>query len=117
MARAGSLRDSVRFERRGPAGNVGGVVKASWSPLCGPFRAEIKPLRGGETIQAARMAGRDQVLMSLHGCRALAEVTSDDRVVDARDPTRTWNIVAPPTNPDGRGQWIEITAERGGSDG
>ena len=37
--RSGDLRESVRFERRGGAANVGGVVKGGWAHLAGPFRA------------------------------------------------------------------------------
>jgi head-tail adaptor len=119
MFSAGELRDRVRFEVRDRASaNVGGVVRGkSWTPIPGEQRAKVKPLRGGEAVQAARLAGRDMVEIWLRGCDAVRAVTSDMRVVDARNAARTWNITAPPQNPDGRGQWYVITAEQGGSDG
>jgi head-tail adaptor len=118
MARAGLLRERVRFEAKGRSSNVGGVVRAQeWTPLCGPYWARIRPLNGGETAIAERVTGRQVYEVELRSCADLRAVTADCRIVDARDARRTFAIIAPSRNPDERNRVIVFTCEQGPPNG
>lgn len=113
---AHELRARVRFEKRGPSQNVAGVVKADWVTLIDSRRARLQPLRGGEETQADRLSGLSAHELVLRLDQALLAVTTDHRVVDARDPTKVYQIrwVG---DLEGRGRWLVMTLETGTGDG
>lgn len=113
---AGALRASVRFERRGPAANVGGVVKGGWLPLIARRSARLTPLDGGERDQAGLSKAIEQWELTVRMGSDVTGVTCGDRVVDRRDDRRTFDIAAILDRTE-RGRWLVMTLTRGAGDG
>lgn len=111
------LRERVRFEVRGAGSNVGGVVRTEWLPAVSDRRVRLLPLRGGEQVQADRAAGISIWVLDVPADRDVRVITEDMRVVDARNPARTWAIKSPPLDLEGRDRWRTMTLELGGVDG
>lgn len=106
----GQLREKVTFERRKPADDGYGNVQADWQSLW-QCAARIMPLRGGEAVLGQRLAGKQPVVITVRSASALKDLTTGDRVVDARKGT-VYNIGAI-SNPDEHGQYLEIVATAG----
>lgn len=82
---AGELRQRVRFERRAEQGDGYGNVRAGWVPLGIERQAALHPTRGGEEIQAGRLAGVASWDLWLRWDRRLATVVADEcRAVNVR---------------------------------
>jgi head-tail adaptor len=118
MRAAGKLRDRVRFQRRVTTDDGHGNEEAGWGDLTPPVvrACELRPTRGGETVQSGRLTGQalwDCWVRSDSGTR---DVRVGDRVVDARDERRTWNIRFI-GDMDGRNAWLLIQMETGVADG
>jgi hypothetical protein len=92
---AGDLRERVRFERRGLDAN---------GDALGPFAelftraASIIYMRGSETVMAQRLEGQQPVIVTVVNSRQIREVTTADRLVNARDGT-VYDIKAVPRDP------------------
>lgn len=112
---AGELRARVRFERRGAGENVGGVVKRAWATLIPTRAARLLPLQGGERVQGDRLAGISAWELTIRRTAETAELTTDDRVVDARDDRKAFAIRAI-LDLEARGRWIVLTLELGAED-
>lgn len=114
---AGELRHSVTFWRRGPAANVGGVVRADWSLLVPePRSARLLPVRGGEGVQADRIAGVSAWELVVRFDSQTRLVCTADQVIDRHDPTRVFDIRFA-EDLEGRGRWIVMQLEKGTGDG
>lgn len=94
MPSAGDLRDRVRFERRASAQNDIGGTSGDWEVLIDSRRANLLPTSTGrgETVLAQRLQGVAMFDLWVRSDRKTREVTTDDRVVDARDETRVFAI-------------------------
>lgn len=86
-------------------------VQDGWSEGAYTCRAYFRYLRGGEAVQAARLDGRQPVVMTIRRSSIADTITSDWKVRDARRGT-VYNISAPPVPTDDR-MWLEITATSG----
>jgi SPP1 family predicted phage head-tail adaptor len=108
---AGDLRERVSFQRRTTADDgFGNTVTGDWGDLwC--CAARIMPLRGGENIVARRLSGVQPVAITVRVAAALCDLTTDDRIVDARKGT-IYNIRSI-ANFDEHRQYLEILAEAG----
>lgn len=117
--RAAELRDKVRFERRSGKGNVGGVIKSGWVPAdgIGDRSARVVARMGGEGVLAARLTATQPCEITVRLDSGTRTVTTDHRVVDARDPTRVWAIKSIGEIEGGRDRWLNILCEAGGADG
>jgi head-tail adaptor len=73
-------------------------------------RAHFRYLRGGETVQAARLEGRQPVVVTIRTSALARTITSDWRMRDVRRG-QTFNIRS--IVPSDDRAWIEITAEKG----
>lgn len=73
--------------------------------------ANLRVLRGGETVQAGRLAGKQAVVVTIHKCRGSAPINTSWRARDARSG-EVYNIRSPKVLSDDR-QYYEITAESG----
>ncbi|WP_374832960.1 phage head closure protein [Paenochrobactrum pullorum] len=73
-------------------------------------RAHIRFLRGGETVQAARLTGKQPVVVTVRRSNNMASLTTDSQMKDARTGTE-YQIRA--IVPSESRQFIEITAESG----
>jgi head-tail adaptor len=110
-ATPGQLREHVAFERRTAQSDVyGNTVTTDWLELWS-CAARIQPIRGGEAINARRLSGVQPVAITVRICPALADLGTDDRVVDRRKGT-VYNIRSA-ANFDEHGQYLEVLAEAG----
>lgn len=73
-------------------------------------RAHIRFLRGGETVQAARLQGRQPVVVTVRRSSKTMQIDADTVMRDVRTGT-VYNIRAVVPTEDR--QFIEITAESG----
>lgn len=89
---AGELTERVRFERRAAADDGYGNTEGAWATLITSRAAKLRPTRGGEQTIAARLQGTAAWDLWVRFDGETSTVTTDDRVVDARDATRTFNI-------------------------
>lgn len=115
--RSAELRDKVSFERRAGTVNVGGVVKADWQALGVVRSARVVARMGGEGVMAARLTATQPFEITVRYDSGTRTITTDDRVVDARDPGRVWAIKSIGEVEGGRDRWLNLLCEAGGTDG
>lgn len=113
MTRAGDLRQRLAFQRRGTADDgygkdVGGAYETQFEE-----RAGLRPLRGTETIMAARLQGLQHYTVRVRQSARTRMISTAWRIVDARDATRVFAITSPPIDPDQKGLWLEMVAVEG----
>lgn len=123
---AGERRERVRFEKRAAAAGDGyGNSTGDWAVICPDRLVRLRPLRGGEGVQAARMTGTAQFELVVASDSLTRLVDSDCRVVDVRTlvddavvagTTRTFNVRFA-EDPEGDGVDILMQLEAGGVDG
>ncbi|MFD1199577.1 head-tail adaptor protein [Brucella gallinifaecis] len=105
---AGSLYEKITFSTitSVPDGHGG------FEPLPTSFtvRANIRYLRGGETVQAARLTGKQPVVVTVRRSSQTAALTTDDKMKDARTGNEYQIRAIVPTEDR---QFMEITAESG----
>lgn len=118
VQRIGDLRDRVRVERkvRLPVGNDvdwednddaweqeddawsaddgdgAGNYERGWRTLIESRSARIADTRGGEEVRAGRLAGVGSFDIWLRADVETKKITAGDRVIDARDGARIFNI-------------------------
>lgn len=109
---AGELRHNLRFERKTPGSNIGGVKTTGWEVLVDTRRAKVAPTRGGADVVAGRLAGKVVYDIWISNDGATRELTVADRAVD----NRTGEIYAlgSPIDPNQRRQWLLIQAVSNG---
>lgn len=111
---AGRLRERIRLEARGLVDDgMGGSVPGDEFETRLTAAANYLPLHGSETVQAARLQGRQPYVITVRQSAVTRQVTEAWRIVDDRDATKIFAITGPPTDPDGRGAWLEILAVLG----
>jgi head-tail adaptor len=113
---AGDLRQKVYFERRGEGSDGYGNPVQGWEPLGISRSASLHPTRGGEAVQADRFSGRVQWDCWVRSDSGTRSLQTGDRMVDERDPSRTFNIGFI-GDMDGGRVWLLIQAVSGGADG
>lgn len=90
---AGDLRHRVKFQRRPKTGGDGyGNREGAFADLGIERAASLTPMRGGEDVQAGRVTGRASWDCWVRSDSATRSITTSDRVVDARDPNRVFDI-------------------------
>ncbi|AXQ93202.1 head-tail adaptor protein [Cereibacter azotoformans] len=106
---AARLLDEVAFDAPIEIADGSGGTTADWGErlIC---RGSIRYLRGGETIQAARLAGRQPVVVSIRDSVEARAVGTDWRMRDVGRGV-VYNIRSIVPSDDRR--WLEITAESG----
>lgn len=117
VPKAAELRDRVRFERVTSGGNVGGVVKRDWASTGIIRRARVLARTGGEGVFAARLSSAQPFEITVRRDSGTKTLTTDDRVVDERDPARIWAIKSIAEVEGGRDRWLNLLCEAGGTDG
>jgi head-tail adaptor len=111
MARIGTSRRRVRFEKRARGGNYAGVVNQDFALLCGPVWARIEPLRGGETVQAGLIEGKETFRLRVRSSTATRLITTGCRAVEHHNPDQLYNIMAI-QNPDERNRELYLICTR-----
>jgi len=86
------LTERVRFDRRTDADDGYGNTKGAWATFIESRRAKLHPTRGGEQVIAARLQGVSAWDCWVRFDPQTRRLTTDDRVVDARDETKTFAI-------------------------
>lgn len=111
---AGAMRERVRFQRRRPDKDQWGNVEGEWATLA-ERAAQIRPMKGGEAIEAGKLEGRAPVEIVVRWCHTLGSgasaLVTDDRVVDVRSG-RAFNIRSV-ENRDQRRRFLTLTCEAG----
>lgn len=111
MTVAGDLRERVAFEFRPMSDDGFGNEEAgAWSVAC-TVAARIKPARGAESIQAARLAGRQPVVITVRSSTQTRAVNQSWRVRDVRKGT-IYNIRSI-VNPDEHRAFLDMECEAG----
>ena len=113
---AGDLRDRVKFQRRQAGTDEYGNAVTGWEDLGIERWASLLPARGGEQTQAGRIAGKAQWDCWVRSDSHTRTITHTDRIVDARDSSRTFNISFV-GDMDGDRKWLLIQAESGVANG
>lgn len=98
---AGDRRSRVSFQQRAEIDDGAGNKKGAWIALCGPYWAKLRPLGGKEEVLAQKVTGTNPFELTVMSTRQTRRVTTACRAVDARDPSRVFNITAI-ANPDQR---------------
>jgi head-tail adaptor len=109
---AGELRQSVRFERRVTQPDGYGNTEGGWEPLIARRSAKLTPTKGGESVIADRLQGVAAWDLWVRFDAQTSQVTTEDRVVDVRDPRREFNIRFA-QDMTGRRRWILMQLELG----
>lgn len=112
MARAGTYRDRVVFQRKVSSGKdaLGNDVY-DWQPLLAVW-GNLREAPGREVIAAGRLEAPVPGTLRLRANVAVAGITSEDRAVVRGF---VWDINSPPVDTDGRGREYEFTILRGGA--
>ncbi|GAJ91034.1 head-tail adaptor protein [Rhizobium rhizogenes] len=109
---SGLLRNKLNFQRREAIDDGYGNEQSGDFATMFTAAAELIPLKGGEPVLAARLTGTQPFIIRIRSCFAAREVDTDWRVVDARNPSRIFNITAA-VDPNNKNAWIEIMATQG----
>jgi head-tail adaptor len=106
----------VYFERRVEVDDGYGNPVGSWTPLNITRAASLLPTRGNEVIQSERLTGRVQWDCWVRSDSGTRSLQTGDRMVDARDTSRTFNVGFI-GDMDGDRTWLLIQATSGVADG
>lgn len=115
---AGALRERLHFQKRLDGDDGWGNPVSGAGEWVTQFTAYagLRPLRGSEAVMADRLDGLQPYVVTIRHQRAALDVTSSWRLVDARNPNRTFAIKSPLADPDGKNQWLEFLASVGMAD-
>lgn len=109
----GQLNRLINVEARGASDDgYGNAVADTWSTVIANEPAEIRPLRGGEGVEAAKLQGKALVEIRVRHSARTAQITTAHRIANARVAGEFYNVRYI-ENPDMRGRYLKIVAERG----
>jgi head-tail adaptor len=106
---AGNLHRRVAFDIRSEATDEYGNVLGDWSEEFA-VSARIQYLRGGETVMASRLEGRQPVVLTVRRSPVTAEIETSWRARDARSG-ETFNIRSIVATEDRA--WFDILCDKG----
>ena len=109
MTDAGLLNERFRFEKRVDQADGYGNFQGDWQAQFTVY-GRRQDLRGGETVIAARLEGRQPAVITIYNSIQARTITTDWRAVDARNDD-IWNIRSI-TRLEDRGS-IDLLCERG----
>lgn len=111
---AGVLRQRVTFAERNTIQDEYGNVSTGWIDRC-TVNANITPRLGGEAVEAARLQGRQPVVIRVRSTPATRVITTDWKATDIRSGTE-YNVRTAIDAFLGGGQhgfYIDMLAESG----
>ena len=112
MSGAGDLRGRVHCQsREADDDGYGNTVSGPWTTRF-TVAAGFTPLRGGEQVMAARLAGAQPYVVRVRQSSQTRQMTTGWRLVDARNPARLLAITAI-SDPNNTGAWLDILATEG----
>ncbi len=113
---AGPMRGLLNLQQQVEGDDGYGNVTVAWATVA-TVAAGLAPMRGGEQIVAARMAGRQPYIVTIRSSEQTRQITPAWRFVDARagnrpdgEPRRVLDIKAI-SDPDGKNAWLEALCE------
>lgn len=109
MAKAGQLYELVAFDQPVETVDDFGGVATSYAEVL-RTRAHFLYLRGGETVQARRLEGRQPVVVTIRQSALARTITTDWRMRDVRRGD-TYNIRSIVPTEDRA--YFELTCEKG----
>lgn len=110
--RAGLLSRRALFQARVEQSDGFGNTVSSWQDAFTRW-CHVRYLKGGETVMAARLEGRQPVVLTVRRDPQSEGITHDMRaVIDGR----SYNLREDPRPTDDR-LWLEMAAESGVADG
>jgi head-tail adaptor len=110
--RTENLTERVAFDPPDVSDDGHGGTEVGWNTTAAvEARAHFRWLRGGEVVQAARLEGRQPVVVSVLACAALREVDAAWRMRDLRSGG-IFNVRSGPVPTEDR-LWLEFTVEGG----
>lgn len=115
---AGQLRESVTFQRLAQAvGDGAGNYNTFFADIPGAKKvpADLQPIRAAEVVLAQGIEGRRVYEAVVRYSPTLAGIQVQDRMIDARDSSRVFNVIAPPMNKDKHRKYLHIMVEQGGA--
>jgi head-tail adaptor len=110
---AGTLRQRLTFAMRNSVEDEFGNVSTGWADQF-TVSASITPRLGGEAVDAARLAGRQPVIIRVRQSPATRTIATDWKATDASG--KAYNIrtaVDPNLGDNQHGLWIDMLAESG----
>jgi len=100
MPTSGQLRDRITFQARGTVDDgYGNEVSGPWTDRF-TVAAGVTASPGRETVTASRLQGINPVDVWVRWSAATADIKTEWRAVDARDPSRVFAIFSV-TDPEG----------------
>jgi head-tail adaptor len=111
---AGELRDRVRFAKPNAVADNYGNVSTGWLDMF-TVSANITPRLGGETVDAARLAGQQPAIVRVRQSPDTVKIRNDWKMTDLKTGSE-YNIrsVADPDKGNvSHGKWIDMLAETG----
>ncbi|MCD7109711.1 head-tail adaptor protein [Rhizobium sp. DKSPLA3] len=109
--KSGAMRERLDFQTRSVVLDDYGNEQGGWETVF-TEPAQLVARAGGEAVQASRLTGVQPYTVWVRSNERTRSVTSDWRIVDARNPAREFNIRTA-SNPDGRNAWIEFMVDDG----
>lgn len=108
---AGCLREKISFQVKVTSPDDYGNEQTEWQTQF-TAAAELIPLKGGEPVIAARLTGVQPYIIRIRSHPAARDVTTAYRAVDARNPSRMFNITSA-ANIDQKNAYIDMMATQG----
>lgn len=105
MTTAGQLDRRVTFKLR--ALDANGDRLGALTEICTRF-ARVQPLKGGEAVQASRVAGRQPVIITVRADSDTRSIDNGFEAYDARDATVAWDVTSKIATEDRA--WVEVMA-------
>ncbi|MDR7147152.1 head-tail adaptor protein [Rhizobium sp. BE258] len=106
------MREKLNFQQRSLVDDGYGNEQAGDFATVFSAAAELIPLKGGEPVLAARLTGTQPFIIRIRSCVAARVVTTAWRAVDARNPSRIFNLTAA-ANVDQKNAYIDLMATQG----
>lgn len=108
---AGALKHRLRFEARATAADEYGNERGDFAEQF-TRSAEVRPRRGGETVQASLLAGTQPVNIIVRKDSETVTIAADWRAVDVNEG-KTYSIRSPAADIEQKGRYLEMEAEIG----
>lgn len=109
---AGKLNRRVHLQaRQAEDDGWGGTVPGAgeWVTQDTVF-AQFRPMRGGESVIAARLTGKQPYVVRVRQSSQTRQIRPDWRLVDARSG-EVLDLRSPVHDPDGKRAWLEFLVE------
>jgi head-tail adaptor len=108
---SGKMREKIEFQLKVASPDEYGNEQTEWR-MQFTTAAELIPLKGGEPVLAARLTGVQPFVIRIRSSTAARAVTTAWRAVDARNPSRIFNITSV-ANVDQKNAYIDMMATQG----